>query len=52
MILTSSQDPDLAQGLQPAGLPYWPLLTILEEPQNSDSLMGFVTPQGFHMAHN
>lgn len=36
----------------PAGLPYWPLMSVPEEPQNFDSLMGFVTPQGLHVVHN
>lgn len=30
----------------PAGLPYWLLMPVPEEPPNSDSLMGFDTPRG------
>lgn len=52
VILTSRQDPDPGPGPAARRPPLWPLLPIPEEPQNSDSLMGFVTPQGFHMAHN
>ena len=35
----------------PAGLSYWPSMPVPEEPQNFDSLMGFVMPLGLHLVH-
>jgi len=35
-----------------AGLPYWPLMPVPEEPQNLDSLVGFVMPLGLHLVHD
>lgn len=41
----------LNQGLRRLQASYWPSMPVPEEPQNFDSLMGFVMPMGFHLVH-